>query len=342
VNRRWVLACALAETIGMAASAGAARAAGSRPAATGFVIVLLGGLVEGTALGILQARVLFPRLGRVRARGWALVTLLFAGIGWAAGSAPSTLSGDSGAAPPPMGLILTGAVAMGLVLGALLGAAQAAVLVHRVHHPWRWIAANSAGWAVAMPLVFVGATTAGAGWPWPVLVLWGAMTGCAAGACLGLVTGLWLPALDGLPVRHRATLWWLTRRARPAQSGWTGLSVAGRQSRHQYRFPVMSAPLGRRSLVVLPGHPERKSWWHNLSPDGAVEVAVLDEGTWAPARGRLLEHGSMEWSVARSAYVARWPRVDVGAGPLVVVDLQRPRDQGPVVVGPDAMAAPLP
>ena len=40
--------------------------------------------------------------------------------------------------------------------------------------------------------------------------------------------------------------------------------------------------------------------------------------------------------MAASAGAAR------AAGPLVVVDLRPARDQGPVVVGPDAVAAPLP
>jgi len=46
--------------------------------------------------------------------------------------------------------------------------------------------------------------------------------------------------------------------------------------------------------------------------------------------------------VARSAYVARWPRVHVD-GPLVVVDLQPGpdpgQDEGPADLGPEAMGA---
>jgi hypothetical protein len=83
----------------------------------------------------------------------------------------------------------------------------------------------------------------------------------------------------------------------------------------------MTAPLGRTSLVVLPGHPDRTTWWRNLDPH--AEVRVLDEGSWNMARARLLRSGTLDFSVARSAYVARWPRVRVAAGPLVVLDLRR-------------------
>jgi hypothetical protein len=104
----------------------------------------------------------------------------------------------------------------------------------------------------------------------------------------------------------------------------------------------MTAPLGHTSLVVLPGHAVRKTWWRNLDP--SADVGVLDEGSWRIARARLLRPGSLDFPVARSAYVARWPRVRVGAGPLVVLDLRLarvsgPQDQGPVGAGPAAVGA---
>ena len=130
-------------------------------------------------------------------------------------------------------------------------------------------------------------------------------------------------SLDGVSVRHRAVLSYLTWRRAPAQAGWTGLTLTGRTTGRRFTFPVMTAPLGRTSLVVLPGHPDRKTWWRNVDP--SVEVGVLDEGSWRIARARLLRPGSLDFSVARSAYVARWPRVRVAAGPLVVLDLRRAR-----------------
>jgi hypothetical protein len=340
VIRRWVLACAVAESVGMSASAGAARGAQSLGATAGLLLLVLGGLVEGTALGFWQGTVMRARAGSSR-WWWVLVTVVVAGIGWAAASAPAALSGDSSGSAPPLGWVLTGAAALGTAMGALLGLAQTLVLRRsRTRHPWRWVSANAAGWTAAMPVVFAGATTAGASWPWPVLVCWGAATGALAGAVLGLVTGAWLPALDGLPVRHRAVLRWLMWRHADSRAGWAGLAVIGRRSGRALRFPVMTAPLGDRSLVVLPAHPERKSWWRQIQPDG--EVGVLDDGTWRSARAHVVRSGSLDWSAARAAYVARWPQASVSTEPLVVVELRpvpasRRQDQGPAERGPGAV-----
>lgn len=335
---RWVAACVVAEGIGMAAAAGAARASDHVDTATGLVLILTGGLVEGTALGVLQSSAIGDILG-ARRKAWVLATVLAAGLGWAAGSVPGTLSEDSGGTTPQLGLILLGAVGIGLVLGPVLGLAQSLALRTRVRHPFRWVVANAAGWSVAMPVIFLGATTAGATWAWPTLVLFGAATGAVAGCVLGVVTGTWLASLDGPPLRHRIVLALLGRRRRPTGPGLIGLAVTGTRTGRAHRFPVMAAPLGSSSLVVLPGHPERKRWWRNLR--GGADVEVLDDGGWRPAVGHVLEHGSLEWSVARAAYRAKWRRADVGHGPLVVLALEPDndprrarRDQGPVDGGP--------
>lgn len=206
---RWVLVCVVAETIGMTASAAAARGAtglddsGVADAALlGFLLVVAGGLVEGTALGALQAGALAERLGRRGRHAWFGVTLALAGVGWAAGSAPATLAGDdSTASSPPLAVILTGAAGIGLLMGALLGAAQAWVLARRAEHPathpGRWVLASALGWTAAMVAIFAGAATVGADWPWPVVVVLGGVTGALAGLCLGLVTAPFLARLDG-------------------------------------------------------------------------------------------------------------------------------------------------
>ena len=203
--RSWVMACAAAETIGMTASAVAARigqdvsaggASSARPLA--LAVVVAGGLVEGTALGVLQGRVLaerWPALSRAR---FVVLTVLVAGLGWAAASAPSVLRGDDDTGSgPPLGLIVLGAIGIGLVMGPVLGAAQAVPLRGVVRHPWRWVVANTAAWPFAMAVIFAGASTAGAGWPTAVVAGYGALTGGLAGLGLGLVSGRWLGALDG-------------------------------------------------------------------------------------------------------------------------------------------------
>lgn len=177
----------------MAASAAAARSADrlvDSPAA-GYGLVVLAGLVEGTALGVLQARAL-PAGTSGRARtGWAVATLLVAGLGWAAASAPATLGADAATtadAGPPLLAVLAGAAVLGALLGAALGLAQGVAARLPRAAVRRWVLASAGGWTAAMPVIMVGASSVGADWSWPTLVATGAATGAVAGAVLGLLT----------------------------------------------------------------------------------------------------------------------------------------------------------
>ena len=197
----WVAGCAAAEAIGMTAAALASRAAD--PLAGGMVgstlallVIVLGGLVEGTALGVVQAVLLGRVFPRLRRRRYVVVTVLVAGLGWAAASVPGVLAGDAGGAPPSLLLVLPGAAALGLLMGALLGAAQAWSLRGAVRHPWRWVTANAAAWAPAMAVVFLGATAPDASWPLSAVLGIALLTGAAAGTVLGLVTSWFVPSLD--------------------------------------------------------------------------------------------------------------------------------------------------
>jgi hypothetical protein len=202
---RWTILCASAEAIGMAAASSAAKVSqalvgepgNGRESAIALSLVVAGGLVEGIALGTLQAAGLGRLLPGLNRRRWLLVTAAVAGLGWAAASAPAVLTADSGGAAPPLLLILGGALGLGAAMGAVLGAAQASVLRGQVRHPWRWVGANMAAWAPAMAVIFAGATAPGADWPGPTVVALGAVTGLLAGTVLGLVSGWFLPTLDG-------------------------------------------------------------------------------------------------------------------------------------------------
>jgi hypothetical protein len=155
-----------------------------------------GGLVEGIALGVAQAVGLRGLLvGRAR-RAWVLVTVLVAGLGWTVASAPASLSPDSGP-EPPVALVLSGAMALGAVMGAVLGAAQACVLRGAVAHPWRWVGANATAWAVAMPVIFLGAMAPSAAWSVTAVAVLGAGTGLVGGTVVGAVSGWFLPSLCG-------------------------------------------------------------------------------------------------------------------------------------------------
>jgi deazaflavin-dependent oxidoreductase (nitroreductase family) len=335
---RWVLACVAAETIGMTASATAARlgqnitedgAAAARWLA--LAVVVGGGLIEGVALGVLQARALaarWPGLSRLR---FALVTVAVAGLGWAAASAPAILAGeDEGAAGPPLGFIVLGALGIGLLMGSVLGAAQAVPLRGVVAHPWRWVAANATAWPLVMTVIFVGASTAGAGWPLLAVAGYGAITGVVAGAALGLVSGAWLGTVDGQPLANRISLAMVHEQRFGIDRRLIGLAVTGRRTGRVLRFPVQYADHGD-ALVVLPGHPEKKVWWRNLT-GAETRLEVLCGPDWLQATARVLLPGDNGHSAALAAYRRRWPRFEAPSGqPVVVI---RPARSGiPAVSG---------
>ena len=94
---------------------------------------------------------------------------------------------------------------LGVGMGAVLAAAQAWVLRRQVPHPWRWVTANLAAWAVAIPIIFGGANLPGPDWPLLAVAASGTVTGLMAGAPLGLVSGLLLPSLAGVPASGRSS-----------------------------------------------------------------------------------------------------------------------------------------
>lgn len=304
--RRWVAACAAAETVGMTAAAGAAVLADGLSGPPALGVVVAGGLVEGTALGIAQASVLAriaPALSRVR---YLAATVVVAGLGWAAASAPSVVGDGGDAEQPPVVLVVLGAVALGLVLGVVLGTAQALTLRGVVRHPGRWVVANAAAWPLAMALIFVGATLPGAGWSAASVVVMGALTGAIAGTVLGLVSGLFLPTLSGVSASSRAVLALLAS-SHPSglQRALIGLGVRGRVSGRRYRFPVRYA-VAPGGLAVVPGRPERTTWWRNIAVTPTI-VEVLREGVWAPASARLVEPADPAYPSVLAAYIERWP-----------------------------------
>lgn len=342
---RWTLACGAGETVGMAAAAGTA---GLLLATVGephdwpsaFAVwagSIAGGAVEGLAVGLFQLWVLRPWLPALPGRRWVWVTVVVAMAGWALGMAGPALvfwrvtdSGTAGgdqaaAAGPPLWVMPLAGAAMGLLLGAVFGTAQARVLRGHVARPQRWIAANSAGWAAALAVMMTGASIPSGPWPWRQLLALGALTGVLAGLAIGAVTGLFLPALDdegpaGGTAVNRAVLWLLRSAAHGLLSGvLVDLRYTGVRSGRRYALPVQYARDGER-LVVWPGHPLSKSWWRSLGEPAPVEVRL--RGEVRRGVGRVLRHSDPGYSAALRAYRARFPRAHPEPeDPLVVVDL---------------------
>ena len=322
---RWTAACTAAEAVGMTAAAGAALVAngmGSTPRDRWLAlgVVVLGGLVEGIALGTLQALVLRPVLGG-RSRRWALVTLLVAGLGWALASAPGTLagSGDGAGSGPPWLLAVLGGALLGTAMGALLGAGQAAAMGAGIRHRWRWVGVSALAWTPAMAVIFVGATLPSDSWSAAGVLAIAPVTGAVAGFVLGRTSGWLLPSLTGarphdllvLRLLANPLVPWLHRRV-------LGLRFTGAVSGRVVELPVQYAVDGPR-LVVMPGHPETKHWWHNLEWH-LTEVHVLHAHHWSSAVAEVLTPGTTSYDSARTTYTRRWGDVDIPEGqPFVLI-----------------------
>jgi hypothetical protein len=283
-----------------------------------LAVVVAGGLVEGVVLGLLQGQVLGARWPQLRRARFVGFTVLVAGIGWAAASAPSVLAGDQNTgAGPPVVLVVLGGVGLGAVMGPVLGAAQVIPLRGVVVHPWRWIAANAASWPVAMAVIFAGASTAEGSWSTFALAAYGAATGLLAGTALGIVSGGWLDSLDGQPVGNRLALALLADRRFGLHERLVGVAVTVRRTGRVVRFPVQYV-LVNEDLLVVPGHAERKRWWRNLRDPGTT-VGVLYDGRWVLAEAEIVEAGDAGYEAALSAYHHRWPRSEPSVWDPVVV-----------------------
>ncbi|MCW2761994.1 MAG: hypothetical protein JWR85_2195 [Marmoricola sp.] len=317
----------------MTAAAGAAKGVqtlSDRPgfigaAAMALILVVAAGLVEGSALGIAQGSLLGNRWPALDRHLYLGATVVAAGLGWAAGSAPGILSGDDGGPQPPLLMMLAGAAGIGLVMGPLLGVAQALVLRHAVSHPWRWVAANAVAWPPAMVVIFFGASRPASDWSVLAVVTLGSVTGLVAGSCLGWLTGLWLPSLDGQPVHNRLVLALVKSQRFGMDRRLVGLAIRGRRSGVVRRFPTQYVT-DVTGLVVVPGRPGRKLWWRNLPGSGAP-IAVLFEGHWEAATARVLLPGDDGHAEALATYLRRWPKVAIAPDQPVVSVNRIVRDQ---------------
>ena len=302
----------------MTAAATAARladAAESVPAS--LTLVVVGGLIEGTALGVLQAVGLRRWLPDLRIGVWVGLTVAIAGIGWALASLPSQL-GSTDDTSPALALVIAGAALIGAAMGGALGAAQAHALRSVVPHPWRWVGISALAWTPTMVVIFIGATTPTAQWSTPSVIAVGALTGAAAGAVLGVISGVLSPWLLGQSAVNSAVLGVLGSRShRLLDRSVVGLRLRGRRTGRTLELPVQYATSGA-GFVVYPSNPDHKVWWRNLS--APQEVQVLVGGAWRAARGRVITSDDPAWALGRRAYTERWPRVSVPAGcPLVVI-----------------------
>ncbi len=191
----WALACGLAELVGLAAAAGwwvtmdhLSPDPESIAGKIGMIALKsLAGIVEGGVLGTVQAFVLRRRYPSIDAPAWMVFTTLAAAAGWALASAIPMIVGSAMVSPTLPRLTLGGAV-----VGGIFGVVQAWVLRRAATGANWWIVGNAAGWAVALPLVYLAASVDVAGRDLAAMLAISLMAGIAAGIAIGAATGLTL------------------------------------------------------------------------------------------------------------------------------------------------------
>jgi NhaP-type Na+/H+ or K+/H+ antiporter len=205
---RWVGANAIGEMIGLGIVAATAMLLASKDAPdigwrlTEAAIIALAGIAEGVAVGIAQWRVLRWRLPELSASRWTIATAAGAFVAWIIGMIPSTvMGGDSPAGTmPSRTLVILMAAGMGVALGPILGIPQWLALRRHLPRAGWWIAANCAGWALGMPIIFLGVgVIARNDFSYAVNIALGALLCAIAGAAVGAVHGAALLRLLTLP-----------------------------------------------------------------------------------------------------------------------------------------------
>lgn len=203
---KWTLYCGVGEFLGIATAAAIAVLFNrliNYPQNISEITLLylaatISGIVEGGITGSLQAKILSPALS-VSVKKWVMLTTAVAVLGWLGGTTPSIIVAKiSSTADTPIDLTFSQmsfyALAMGLIAGVLFGLFQWFELKNHVNAAWRWIAANAVGWALAMVVIFWGATTPDANTPAIVIIAIGALVGILAGLIVGAATGVSLLA----------------------------------------------------------------------------------------------------------------------------------------------------
>ncbi|MCY1009238.1 hypothetical protein OV079_27460 [Nannocystis pusilla] len=200
--RRWIAATLVAEALGFAAGMGLGRAiyflVGGEPSGAAGVLFVVGlstlaGVIEGACLGAGQWRVLRDVVPRVGAGAWIAASATGGALAWILGMSAGPH------VPSPLPAPWIGALALvlsGLVLGAVLGGAQAIVLHRRAGPSGWWVSANAVGWMLGLLCVYAGMTLVPDGaLTASGLVILG-LSGAAMAVSPALATGLVLRAFS--------------------------------------------------------------------------------------------------------------------------------------------------
>ncbi|HET7768927.1 MAG TPA: hypothetical protein VFN74_09120 [Chloroflexota bacterium] len=204
----WIGANVVGEVVGFGAAGalmaalGAAVDGASGVAALVLAVgmVLVAGVVEGSAVGYAQWRMLRRLLPELPRGEWILASVAGGTLAWAAGMAIGTtaadLRGGSGAGEaPPLRLMLGGSALIGIVAGALLSAAQWLVLRRHARGTGWWVPAHCAGWAVGMVVAIAGLDPVFDSESVGIQIGGSVLVGLAMGASAAAISGLGLRTL---------------------------------------------------------------------------------------------------------------------------------------------------
>lgn len=162
-----------------------ARSVGAPDSAAGGVLLralhVLPGAAEGAILGAAQWWALRPTIA-VSAKHFVGASAAAHAIFWVA----QALVSYEPSAPPTMAILLFFGAFVGMVLGALLGLAQRAVLRPHVESTEGLVMATVVGWAAGMVVTAIAADLV----PWGPFDLTVLAIEMAGGAVTGLVVGL--------------------------------------------------------------------------------------------------------------------------------------------------------
>ena len=161
--------------------------------------MVLAGALEGMSIGLFQWRVLRRVFPTLTARAWLIPTISVAAGGWFIGMLPQMFfeggEGTQTTPEPSPQVVMIFATVFGGIAGIVFGAAQCFVLRRHVSAATVWIWTNAIGWALAMAVIYLGASLPTAEWTLGAVVLTGALTGIVAGLTIGAVTGAGLVRL---------------------------------------------------------------------------------------------------------------------------------------------------
>lgn len=204
--KKWTLACAAGELFGIGIAAAIAVAVNQwmgEPETTGqkfqtLFFMLFAGAIEGFVLGSFQWRVLREKFPAMPARQWVGYTVAVAMLGWLMGMIPPLFfmgqNAQTGVENPEPALIIVivGAMALGLIFGAIFGMVQWLVFQRYAKESVQWVTGNSLGWGLAMIWIFLAATLPDETTPVWLIIAGGVLSGILAGLSVGAITGIYL------------------------------------------------------------------------------------------------------------------------------------------------------